>query len=127
MLVASIGFVFAATQPIIIALGETTAVIAGLELLTGIAVSFAFGQWETTLGREIAHHALARVTSLDYFTTAGVMPLGFAIVGPLAALVGTEPTMVVSGLFVMARCGAAATVPDIRRLPRRVTQESMAS
>jgi hypothetical protein len=129
MLVASLATALASMQPIIIALGGTTPTIAGLELLAGIAVSFAFGQWETTLGREIPQHALARVTSLDYFSTAGIMPLGFALVGPVAALAGTVPTMVVSGLVVAVLSLAAASVPDIRHLPRRASpaQESMAS
>jgi hypothetical protein len=121
MLVASVATALAATQPIIIALGGTTAVIAALQLLAGVAVSFAFGQWETTLGREIPEHALARVTSLDYLTSAGVMPLGFALVGPIAALAGTKPTMVVSGLVVIALASAAAATPDIRRLRRRAS------
>ena len=129
MFVAALALAVAATQPIIIALGGTTAVIAALELLAGIAVSFAFGQWETTLGREIPEHALARVTSLDYLSSAGVMPLGFALVGPVAGLAGTVPTMVVSGLVVVGLSVAAALVPDIRHLPRRTSpvQESMAS
>jgi MFS family permease len=129
MFVAALATAIASTQPIIIALGGTTAVIAGLELLAGIAVSFAFGQWETTLGREIPEHALARVTSLDYFSSAGVMPLGFVLVGPVAGLAGTVPTMVVSGLLVLGLSVAAALVPDIRHLPRRTSapQESMAS
>jgi hypothetical protein len=129
MFVAAIATALAATQPIIIAVGGTTPVIAGLELLAGIAVSFAFGQWETTLGREVPQHALARVTSLDYLTSAGVMPLGFAVVGPVAALAGTVPTMVVSGLFVIVLSAAAATVPDIRHLARRRSpaHESIAS
>jgi hypothetical protein len=129
MLVAALATAVASTQPIIIALGGSTPVISGLELLAGIAVSFAFGQWETTLGREIPQHALARVTSLDYFSSAGVMPLGFALVGPVAALAGTVPTMVVSGLLVVVLSVAAAAVPDIRHLPRRASppQESMAS
>jgi MFS transporter len=126
MFVASLATAVASTQPIIIALGDTTAVIAALELLAGIAVSFAFGQWETTLGREIPEHALARVTSLDYFTTAGVMPLGFALVGPVAGLAGTVPTMVASGLLVLGLSLAAALTPAIRGL-RRPTQESIAS
>jgi hypothetical protein len=120
MFVAAVAFVFAATQPIIVAVGGSVPVIAGLEVLAGIAVAFGFGQWETTLGREIPPHALARVTSLDYFSTAGVMPLGFAVVGPVAALAGTAPAMVASGLVVMALCAAAVTVPDVRALRRRV-------
>jgi hypothetical protein len=128
MLVSATAFVFAATQPIIIALGSTTAVVAPLELLAGIAVALGFGQWETTLGREIPEHALARVTSLDYFTTAGVMPLGFALIGPVAGVLGTKPTMVASALIVMAMCAFAASTADVRRLPRRMRpQESVAS
>jgi MFS family permease len=120
MLVAALAFVVAALQPGFVAVGESVAVIGALELVAGVAVSFGFGQWETTLGREIPPHALARVTSLDYFSTAGVMPLGFAVVGPVAALAGTAPAMVASGLVVMALCTAAVTVPDVRALRRRV-------
>jgi MFS family permease len=124
MLVAGVGFVLAATQPLIIALGHTVPVIAAGELLAGVAVAFAFGQWETSLGREIPPHALARVTSLDYFATAGVMPLGFALVGPVAALAGTRTAMVAAGLAVMALCAAALAVPDVRNLRRRATPAS---
>jgi MFS family permease len=121
MFVAATATAIAATQPVIIALGGSTPVIAALELLAGIAVALAFGQWETTLGREIPEHALARVTSLDYFTSAGVMPFGFALVGPVAALAGTVPTMVASGVFVMTLAIAAAAQPDIRHLRRRAS------
>jgi hypothetical protein len=59
----------------------------------------------------VPQHALARASSI-------------------AAPAGTKPTMVVAGLTVMALCAAAFAVPDIGRLPRRVTpaaQESIAS
>ena len=119
MLVATLAFIGCSTQPIAIALGNSTAVIAGLLLLGGIAVSFGFGQYETTLGREIPPHALGRVTSLDYFLTSGAMSLGFAVVGPVAAVAGTQATLVVSGLVTMTLFALAATVPDVRHLRRR--------
>ena len=59
------------------------------------------------------------MTSLDYFLTAGVMPLGFAVVGPVAAVAGTQATLVVSGLITMTLFALAATVPDVRHLRRR--------
>jgi MFS family permease len=121
MLVSAIAFVFASMQPAIVALGGSVPVIGGLELLAGVAVAFGFGQWETTLGREIPPHALARVTSLDYFTTAGIMPLGLALVGPVAALAGTRPTMVAAGATVALMAAASIAVPDVRRLRRRAT------
>ena len=94
------------------------AAIAGFELLAGIAVAAGFTQWETTLGREIPAQALSRVTSLDWFTTAGAMPLGFAAVAGVAAAIGTRTTMLVSALVVMALC-ASRLPPATSAAPRR--------
>ena len=77
------------------------------------------------LGREIPPHALARVTSLDWFTTAGALPVGYAVVAWLAGLLGTRTTMLVSGLAVIGLCAASLATGDVRRLRR--AQESVAS
>jgi hypothetical protein len=113
---AAVAFVVAACQAIVIAYGHSTAVIAALQALTGIAVAYGFTLWDTTLGREIPAGALSRVTSLDWFTTTGLMPIGFAIVAPAAALFGTRETMLVSGLIVIALFVVALAVGDVRRL-----------
>ncbi len=118
MLACVLCFIGAASQPIIIGFAGSTAAIAAFELLAGIAVSAGFTQWETTLGREIPAQALSRVTSLDWFTTAGTMPLGFAAVAGVAAAIGTRTTMLVSALVVMALCAVALAVGDVRRLRR---------
>ena len=119
MLACVLCFVGASCQPIIIGFAGSTTAIAGFELLAGIAVSAGFTQWETTLGREIPAQALSRVTSLDWFTTAGTMPLGFAAVAGVAAAIGTQTTMLVSALVVIALCGAALAMGDVTRLRRR--------
>lgn len=119
MLACVLCFVGAACQPIIIGFAGSTAAIAGFELLAGIAVMYGFTQWETTLGREIPAQALSRVTSLDWFTTAGAMPLGFAAVAGVAAAIGTRTTMMASSLVVIALCLACLAVGDVRRLRRR--------
>jgi len=113
---AVVAFMLAACQSPIIAFGSSTVVIAGLELLAGIAVAYGFTLWETTLGREIPPQALSRVTSLDWFTTTGAMPLGFALVAPAAQLFGTRATMLACGLIVIVLCAAALAVGDVRRL-----------
>jgi hypothetical protein len=109
-------FMGAACQPVIIGFAGSTGAIAAFELLAGIGVSAGFTLWETTLGREIPPHALSRVTSLDWFTTAGAMPLGFAAVAGVAAALGTRPTMLLATLVVLALLVAALTVGDVRRL-----------
>jgi MFS family permease len=116
MLVCTICFLAAACQPIIIGFAGSTAAIAAFELLAGIGVSAGFTMWETTLGREIPAAALSRVTSLDWFTTAGAMPLGFAAVAGVAATLGTRETMLGASLVVLGLLVLALAAGDVRRL-----------
>ena len=123
MLAATLAFVGAACQPAIIALAGSTAAIAAFEALAGVAVAIGFAQWETTLGRLIPGAALSRVTSLDWFTTVGVMPLGYALAGPLADTFGLHETMIGATAVTAALFVVALATRDVRAL----RQESMAS
>jgi hypothetical protein len=113
---ATLAFLGAACQPLIIAYGGSTVAIAALLLVAGIAVAYAFTLWDTSLGREIPPAALSRVTSLDWFTTTGLMPIGFALVAPAAQVFGTRTTMLVSALIVIALFLGALAAGDVRRL-----------
>jgi MFS family permease len=129
---ASIAFLGAACQPAIIALAGSTAAIAAFEAVAGIAVAIGFAQWETTLGRLIPDRALSRVTSLDWFTTVGLMPLGYALAGPLAAALGLHETMVAASAISVALFAIALATPAVRavegiRPPARPDYESVAS
>ncbi len=91
-----------------------------LELLTGVCVTGMFTLWETSLGEHIPPGALSRVSSYDYLSSTGMIPLGTVVVGGLAALVGISATLV-----VMTLCGIGAAVvvlgiPSVRHLPRPV-------
>jgi MFS family permease len=122
MQAASLAFVAAACQPAIIALAGSTAAIAAFEAVAGVAVAIGFAQWETTLGRLIPAHALSRVTSLDWFTTVGLMPLGYALAGPIAEAVGLHETMVGASAVAVALFAVALATDDVRAVP----QESIA-
>ena len=47
------------------------------------------------------------MTSLDWFTTAGAMPLGFAAVAGVAAALGTRTTMLAASLVVLGLLAVA--------------------
>jgi MFS family permease len=123
MRAASLAFVAASCQPAIIALAGSTAAIAACEAVAGVAVAIGFAQWETTLGRLIPAGALSRVTSLDWFTTVGLMPLGYAVAGPLAETVGLHETMVGASAIAVALFAVALATGEVRAVP----QESIAS
>jgi MFS family permease len=92
-----------------------------LELLTGICVTGTFTLWETSLGEHIPPHALSRVSSYDYLSSTGMIPLGNLLVGLVAAGIGIYPT-----LYAMSAVGVACSlvvylIPSVRHLPRGAT------
>ena len=114
MLACAVAFLGAACQPAIIAGAGSTLAIGAFELLAGICVAFGFTVWETTLGREIPAASLSRVTSFDWFTSVGLMPLGYALVGPLADAVGLDTAMFAATAIVASLAVASLLVRDIR-------------
>ena len=60
--------------------------------------------------------ALARVTSLDQTGTLTLVPLGFALVGPFAALVGVRATLIGSAALTAAATLCVVSVPSVRNL-----------
>ena len=75
-------------------------------MLAGVCVAFGFTLWETTLGREVPAHLLSRVTSFDWFSSVGLMPLGYALVGPLADAIGLHTVMFGASAIVAALAAA---------------------
>src|SRR3954471_8733925 len=119
--VAALLLVGASCQAAIIGSGLGPWGIGALELLAGICVTGCFTLWETTLQEHIPDRALSRVSSYDYLTSAGVIPLGNVVVGAVSASVGVHTALVgmsVVGLLVAA---GVAVMPSVRRLPRAAT------
>ena len=88
MLVAAVALVGAATQAVIIGSGLGTAGIAILEFPAGIAVSLFFTLWDTSIQEQVPPAAVSRVSSYDFAVSLGLMPLGMAVAGPIAAAAG---------------------------------------
>src|SRR3954470_16855369 len=118
VMVAALALVGAATQAVIIGSGLGTAGIAGLELLAGIASSLFFTLWDTSIQEQVPPHAVARVSSYDFSVSLGLMPLGMAVAGPIAAAVGLHATLVAMGALGMLAALAWLAVPDVRRVRR---------
>jgi hypothetical protein len=118
MRVASLMLVGASCQAAFIGSGLGRWSIGGLELLAGICVTGTFTLWETSLQEHVPDRALSRVSSYDYLTSAGVIPLGNVAVGAVSAAVGLHEAlfaMTVVGLLVAL---GVATLPSVRTLPR---------
>jgi len=105
-----VGFAFAiaALQAAVIALGGTTAGIAAFLALAGIAVALAWIMWESTVQRRMPEHLVSRAISFDLLVSVGSLPLGMALIGPLAEAVGLQETMIGASALVSALAVAYA-------------------
>jgi MFS family permease len=115
---AVIGFVIASTQAAIIGSGLPVLAIAALEAVTGVAVSLAFTLWETSLQQHIPSRALSRVSSYDFTASAGLMPIGLVLAGPLADGIGLHTALRLMSLIGVASALACLAVPSVRALAR---------
>ena len=67
---------------------------------TGLAIHLAL--WFTVFQQQVPEHARARVSSYDALGSFVLVPLGTAVVGPVAGLMGIRPTLLVAGAVVQA-------------------------
>jgi predicted MFS family arabinose efflux permease len=98
--------------------GLPIAAIAAIEFVAAIGVSCFFTLWETTLQEHVPEHALSRVASYDYLASAGTMPLGALLAGPISDAVGIHETLALMSAVGAATALACLAVPAVRNLPR---------
>lgn len=119
--VASLMLVGASCQAAVISSGFGTWGIAGLELLTGVCVTGTFTLWETSLQEHVPARSLSRVSSYDYLTSAGLIPLGNVLAGVASSLVGLHAALVGMSVVGVLVALAISSVPAVRHLPRAMT------
>lgn len=102
------------------------ALLAGYGVMTSLwqailvgalsAALFEVGQiiWVTLLQTLVPRVLLGRVSSLDWLVSTGLVPVSFALTGPVAGAIGPERTMIGAGLLGAVMMGALLFVPGVR-------------
>jgi hypothetical protein len=122
-LVASVFAVLLATPEIVaLALGLPVWAIASVSFVGGIGLAVHIALWFTVFQQEVPEHARSRVSSYDALGSLVMMPVGFAVAGPLAAGIGASATLF--GIFALELGSllAVLAIPAvwaIRRAPTR--------
>ena len=96
--------------------GLMTALWQAMLLSALIAGLFEFGQiiWTTLLQQLVPRELLGRVSSLDWLVSVGLVPVSFALTGPIAGAIGAEWTMVAAGTSGAVLMGAQLFAPGVR-------------
>lgn len=90
-------------ESIAFALASPFAAVIALSFMAGVGFSLFEVWWETALVRHIPPHALSRVSAYDWMGSLALLPVGFAVAGPLAAALGARTVLGVgaAAAFVM--------------------------
>ncbi len=75
--------------------------------------------WTTMLQQLVPRGFLGRVSSLDWMLSTGLVPVSYALVGPVSAVLGVGPTMVAGALIGALAMVSLLVVPGVRD-PERV-------
>jgi len=74
--------------------------------------------WGTMVQTLVPGELLGRVTSLDWFVSTSLVPVSFALTGPVSAGLGAQTTLVVAGLVAAGVTMAFLLVPGVRDTER---------
>lgn len=85
-------------------------------IVSGLVVSLADILYETVMALQIPQDALSRVSAYDWFGSLALEPLGLAVVGPLAAGIGTPTTLLLAAAAITVCQTAVIMVPSVRRV-----------
>jgi MFS family permease len=75
--------------------------------------------WATAKQRHVPGAMLGRVSSLDWLISIGLLPLSFALTGPVSAAIGAQATLVAAGAVGAAVTVLALFLPGMRAVEGR--------
>jgi MFS family permease len=81
--------------------------------------------WATAKQRHVPPHLLGRVSSLDWLISTGLLPLSFALTGPVSAALGAQGALIAAGAAGAVVTLAALFLPGMRAIEQRPPARSV--
>jgi hypothetical protein len=103
-------------QSVALALVAPVWVIAAASFLGGLGIAVHLTLWFTLFQQNVAEHAQSRVSAYDTLGSFVLMPIGMAVVGPTAAVIGVAATLWICVGAMWATWAAILSLPSVWRL-----------
>ena len=115
-LVALVVWSLFALMPIALAFPFSPIFIVVTYLVAGVSVGPWEAYWPLALQREVPKEKLGRVFALDHAGSAGMIPLGMALVGPVTQLMGERNFLIFAALFHILVNIVVYRVPGVKEM-----------
>ncbi|WP_432971575.1 MFS transporter [Dactylosporangium sp. CA-233914] len=111
--------------PLAIALHAPLVPLLCAAVVNGAAWAFWSVMWQTSVQTHVPAEMLNRITSYEVFGSDGSLPIGQALAGPVAAVVGAETVLGASAGVSALGCLALLLIPAVRGLRRAAPTQSL--
>jgi MFS family permease len=112
---------------ILYAAGVTLFVVLPVTLVAGIGIAVFDILWTTALAERIPPASLSRVSSSDWMVSGALLPIGYAIAGPLAQGLGAVEVMLVGSSLALIVFGLGLLPLETRTLERLTPGDTAAA
>jgi MFS family permease len=106
-----------------LAFSRSVALICAANALNGFGLVALNALWSSTMQVLIPDKVRSRVDSYDWLVSLVIMPVGYAVAGPLASSIGFASTLVAAAVVVSVPCALVVLVPGIRGVRRTPSGE----
>lgn len=119
LLAGTVFLALTACFPLAMALPVPLAVVMAGAFLHGLGLEVFSVNWDLAIQQNVAPDKLARVFAFDQVGSFVMRPLGLALTGPVAAVVGERTWLLVTATVMTAAVVASLAPPSVRRLQRK--------
>jgi hypothetical protein len=114
-------WMFIVIAPLSLAFPVSGTIIVIAYLFAGFSVGPWEAWWSSAVQREVPQHLQGRVFSIDHMGTAGLMPIGMALIGPAVAIFGEKELLIGASIFHVLVSFAILRVPGVKdmKMPKK--------
>jgi MFS family permease len=106
-----------------LAFSRSVPLICVANAVNGFGLISLNGLWTPTMQVLIPENVRSRVNSYDWLVSLVIMPVGYAVAGPLASSVGYAATLVGAAIVIAVPCALVVLVPGVRGVHRNSSGE----
>ena len=122
LLTATYGTFGFAVLPLALARPLPLPIVIVAAFATGLCLELFGVFWQTTMQQEIPVAKLSRLSSYDLVGSFALMPIGYAIAGPVAAVIGVTQTFLGTAAIMVVAAALVLLSRDVRTMERRETR-----
>ena len=103
-------------QPLGMGLGLPLSVLIVFSVLAGCGLAVHIALWFTVFQQNVPEEAMSRVSSYDSFGSFVLLPLGAALAGPVAAVIGVQETLIGAAIVIAITQAIVYAQPSVHAI-----------